>query len=444
MRDEWVRPKPGAAAFRRDAIGAVLVLLGACISFLLYTRIGMFPEPAPAWLSLLTLGIVCLPLALRRRYPSAVAVVVAIGFFVGGQFAVPEALFTSIGLFIALYSVGAWEQDRRVALLTRLGITLAMFVWITVNLIRLTSEPESLPGLSRSGLFSELASYSAIQVFTNLLYFGGAFFFGSTAWRAARTRAQLRAQSALLDEERQTSAAQAVALDRLEIARELHDVVAHHVSVMGIHAGAARRVLDRDPGLARESLELVEDSAHQAVTELRGLLHTLRAVGEAEAEDASVIGLAGLSALVHRANTAGAHAELLVIGTPRPVPQLVDVALYRVAQEGLTNVRKHAGAGATATVRLRFTPDAVELDIADDGILQRRFARESSGFGLRGMRERIGAVGGSLTAARREQGGFLVRAAVPVPPAGTALRGAGIAAALPTDLLPPTTEQAPQ
>ncbi|MEB4614770.1 DUF7134 domain-containing protein, partial [Leucobacter sp. M11] len=178
MRDEWVRPKPGAEGTRRDAMGAALILLGAFISFLLYTRVGMFPEPAPLWLSLLSIALVTLPLSLRRRFPSAVAVVVAAGFFLAGQTAVPEALFVSIGLFIALYSVGAWEQDRRLAMLTRVGITLAMFAWITVNLIRLTNEPENMPGLSRSGLFSELASWSAIQVFTNLLYFGAAFYFG--------------------------------------------------------------------------------------------------------------------------------------------------------------------------------------------------------------------------------------------------------------------------
>ncbi|MEB4614769.1 sensor histidine kinase, partial [Leucobacter sp. M11] len=176
----------------------------------------------------------------------------------------------------------------------------------------------------------------------------------------------LHAQSTLLEEERMTSAAQAVALDRLEIARELHDVVAHHVSVMGIHAGAARRVLDRDPDLARESLELVEDSAQQAVGELRGLLQTLRSVSDDEDPDANVISLAQLPSLINQANAVGGSAELLVVGETRPLPQLVDVALFRIAQEGLTNVRKHAGAGAVATVRLRFNADSVELEIADD------------------------------------------------------------------------------
>lgn len=419
MRDDWVRPRPGPAGIRRDAAGALLVFLGALVATLLYSRLEIYSDPAPVWLTAVALLGLSAPLALRRVYPISVALVVSAAFFVIGQFQVPEMLFSSISLFIALYSVGAWSQHRLAALWARVGITVAMLVWVVVNLILMTSAPESMPGLSRSGLFSQLASFAAIQVITNLLYFAGAFFFGSSSWRAARTRAFLRAQSSELAEERRTSAAQAVAIDRLSIARELHDVVAHHVSVMGIQAGAARRSLDRDPEQARASLGLVEDSAHAAVAELQGLLHTLRSP---ELDDpASTVGLAQLPALVAAAQANGTPTELMIVGSARPLPMLIDVALYRVSQEALTNVRKHAGPDAPAEVRLRYLDDAIELEIADEGISRRIGRPGGSGLGLIGMRERVGALGGSLATQRRERGGFLVRARIPLAPEAGAL-----------------------
>ena len=226
-----------------------------------------------------------------------------------------------------------------------------------------------------------------------------------------------------------TSAAQAVALDRLGIARELHDVVAHHVSVMGLQAAAARMSLDRDPAAAKQALEIVEESAHTAVGELRALVHTLR-TPEAD-EPGSTVGVARLPTLVAEAQSSGTPTTLIVAGEPRALPLLVDVALYRVAQEALTNVRKHAGKGASAEVRLRFGEDRVELEVTDNGVRQTLATgpvashlpaslRASSGLGLRGMRERLGAVGGNIEAGRRDAArgpgtnGFMVRATVPL------------------------------
>lgn len=187
---------------------------------------------------------------------------------------------------------------------------------------------------------------------------------------------------------------------------------------MGIQAAAARRSIERDPARAAAALEVVEQSAHTAVEELRRLVHTLRTP---EAEGASsTVGIAQLATLVSESQSAGVPTTLIVAGEPRPLPMLVDVALYRVVQEALTNVRKHAGRGASAEVRLRFEQQAVEVEVSDDGVRQRAGApSEGSGLGLRGMRERIGAVGGTVQAGRREPGagseagGFLVRAAVP-------------------------------
>ncbi|MBO1901235.1 sensor histidine kinase [Leucobacter weissii] len=432
----WVRPRVDRDGLRRDALLALALALGTTTTSLLYQRTGIYTEVAPVWVWVLGLALCTLPLALRRRYPVPVAVAVSIGFFVCGQFAVPEVLMINICLFIALYTVGAWESNRALAVWTQIVIAIVMVAWLVISLLIASSDPELMPAFSRVGLFSAFATFAVIQIITNLLYFAGAFFFGANAWRAARTLALLEAQGRELESERQTSAEQAVALERLAIARELHDVVAHHVSVMSIQAGAARVSAERDPAAATAALELVERSAETTIRELRSLVGTLRTPEAGDA--ASTVGVARLPALVEESQRAGTPTTLIVAGAPRPLPLLVDVALYRVAQEGLTNVRKHAGRGATAEVRLRFGEDRVELEVADSGI--RRTAASApafpsaaapsstsrgGGLGIRGMRERIGAVGGTLDVGRRERGGFMLRATVMNAPAGATDRAAG-------------------
>ncbi|RGE20784.1 sensor histidine kinase [Leucobacter sp. wl10] len=410
---EWVRPRPGREGMQADIGIAVLLAIASPLMGLLYLRTGLYEDVAEAWVWVVGIAFVALPLALRRRFPVPVAILVAIGFFICVQFTVPDGLIVQICLVLALYTVGAWEQNRRLALWTRFGIAAGIVLWVVLNLIVTSADENFLPGLPRTGIFSAFATFAAIQIITNLIYLGAAFVFGERSWRAAQSQAQLEAQGRELELERQTSAAQAVALDRIEIARELHDVVAHHVSVMGIQAAAARRSLDPDPDRARAALEVVEKSAHSAVEELRRLVRTLRTP---ETEGASTVGIAQLSALVAESQSAGVPVTLIVTGDPLPVPLLVDVALYRVVQEALTNVRKHAGRGATAEVRLRFETGAVEVEVSDDGVRQTLEHHDASGsrLGLRGMRERVGAVGGDLSAGRRERGGFMVRARVPL------------------------------
>lgn len=407
--DTWVRPRPGAVGYRRDALMAFVIVVNAGLSSALYHRLNFYPEPAPLWLVVVAVLGFSLPLALRRRYPEAVAIAVAIAYFVAGQFSVPEALVCNIALFIAIYTLGAWGQNRHRANLVRGIIVVGMFVWIVVNLVVTVSDPEMMPEISRSGIFSELAAWTVIQIATNLLYFVGAWVFGNAMWESARQRALLEAQAAELREEREFSAAQAVALDRVRIARELHDVVAHHVSVMGVQAGAARRVVSTDPAQASASLEVIEQSARSAVSELHQLLTTLR---EDDADPASSSSSTrGVAQLPELVDSAGVPATLRVIGDERPLSALVGFTLYRVAQEALTNVRKHAGPTATVDVRLRYENEAVELEVTDTGN-QRRLTR-GGGLGQRGMQERIDAVGGSLVVGRRDRGGYLVRATIP-------------------------------
>jgi signal transduction histidine kinase len=418
VREHWVRPRPDARGYRRDALGAVVLALAATLTLLLYSRVGMITDPAPVWLSAIVIPAITLPLALRRRYPEAVAVVIAVAFFVGQQFTVPEVLMSNIALFIAIYSVGAWSRNRRAATVVRVIIIVGMFAWISVNLIISVADPEVFPEVSRSGVFSQFASYAVINFITNLLYFGGAYYFGERMWAAARSRAELEDRTAELASEREISAEQAVALDRVRIARELHDVVAHHVSVMGVQAGAARRVVSTDPAQASESLGIIEQNARSAVEELHRLLTTLREDGsdagaDAASESVSTRGVAQLPELIEQCRAAGTEAELHVVGEPRPVTSLVGFTLYRVAQEALTNVRKHAGERAEADVRLRYLDDRVELEITDTGV-GRGLAARGTGLGQVGMRERIAAVGGTLETGPRSRGGYLVRAGIPL------------------------------
>ncbi len=415
MTDVWTRPRPGARGYRRDAVAAAVLLLGTVTTTLLYTRVGFYSEPAPFWLTAAVVLGLTAPLVLRRRHPEAVAVVVAIAFFVGQQFSVPELLFSNITLFIAIYSIGAWSQHRRAADVTRMVIIVAMFVWIAVNVFTSVGDPGTTPGVSHSGVFSQFAALAVIQFITNLLYFGGAYFFGNAAFASARARAELEARTLELARERERSAEQAVALDRVNIARELHDIVAHHVSVMGVQAGAARRVLDSNPAQASESLTLIERNAREAVDELHQLLTTLR--GNENGTDsagagASTLGIEQLPELVQETNAAGVPATFQVVGDAHPVTSITGFTLYRIAQEALTNVRKHAGVGATADVRLRYEPGSVELEITDTGT-GGRHSVTNDGLGHLGMKERIAAVGGSLEIGPRARGGYLVRAAVP-------------------------------
>jgi signal transduction histidine kinase len=250
-----------------------------------------------------------------------------------------------------------------------------------------------------------------LQIMLNALYFGGAYYFGERAWASAAERTVLEQRTVELEREREVTAAQAVALDRVRIARELHDVVAHHVSVMGVQAGAARLVIDRDPAESKRILTGIESSARDAISELRQLLETLRAPGGDTAEPASTLTLDDIADLTVSSTDAGLPTAYTVIGDPVRVPSVVAVNLYRIAQESLTNARRHAGVGATADVRVRYDHDGVEVEIVNTG---RTVGQLRPGLGQLGMRERAIASGGTIEVSPRPHGGLRVRARVPL------------------------------
>jgi signal transduction histidine kinase len=227
-----------------------------------------------------------------------------------------------------------------------------------------------------------------------------------------RSHAALSLHATRLAEERAGWVEDAVAAERARIARELHDVVAHCVSVMVIQAGAAEDLLDRDPEGARQPLRAVQHTGQQAVAELGHMLGLLRGAAAADTLLPQP-GVAQLPELLTHVRDAGLPVRYEVLGAPRDVPPGVDVALFRLTQEALTNVLKHAR-GANADVVLRYTDAAVELAVHDDG----RAAGEGPGLGhgLIGMRERVALYGGTLEAGPRAGGGWAVDAVLPVGP----------------------------
>lgn len=394
-----------------DALLAGVVFVTGVISAALSAISELYGDAqAPLWQALVYLVFVAVPLAFRRIWPAQVAIIVSVAYFAAVTLHIPELYAGNIAMFIGLYTVGAWMPGRRAAMIVRVAISAGMFAWLLVTMYRDaidTARDEDVI----AGAMSPYLAYMLLNLLINVLYFAGAYYFGEYAWKAAMQRRALEQRTADLEREREVTAAQAVALDRVRIARELHDVVAHHVSVMGVQAGAARMVFDQDPARSKEMLGGIEASAREAITELRNLLETLRSSDTGFDDAPSTVGIADIAGLVDASNAAGLPTRFTVVGDAQPVPSVVQVNLYRIAQESLTNARRHAGPTATADVRLRYTDDDVELEVVNTG---RRVLIPRPGMGQLGMRERAIASGGTIESAPREQGGWRVRARIPL------------------------------
>jgi signal transduction histidine kinase len=222
---------------------------------------------------------------------------------------------------------------------------------------------------------------------------------------------ELKDRAARLERAHAADTRAARAEERSRIARELHDVVAHHVSVMIVQAAAARRVLASDPELAGEALSAIEQTGRMAMTEMRNIVGVLRT--DSRAELGPQPGVQDLPALVEQMREAGLPTRLLVEGEPRPLPAGVDLAAYRLVQEGLTNSLRHAGAGAEAVVTVRHKPRELDVRVEDDGAGASEMAMRS-GHGLVGIRERVALYGGILSIGPLPGGGFEVRARFPL------------------------------
>ncbi|MFH9242229.1 sensor histidine kinase [Streptomyces anulatus] len=235
---------------------------------------------------------------------------------------------------------------------------------------------------------------------------------------------QLEERAARLEREREAQSKVAVAAERARIARELHDVVAHNVSVMVVQADGAAYVMDAAPDQAKQALETISSTGRQALAEMRRLLGVLRTGDAPESgEYVPQPDVEQIEDLVAQVRQTGLAVDFKVEGTPRPLPSGVELTAYRVVQEALTNTRKHGGPDAGASVRLVYFDDGLGLLIEDDGRgaaheLYADGGADGAGHGMIGMRERIGMVGGTLDAGPRPGGGFRISALLPLKPPG--------------------------
>ncbi|WP_223166705.1 sensor histidine kinase [Nonomuraea sp. SYSU D8015] len=220
----------------------------------------------------------------------------------------------------------------------------------------------------------------------------------------------VRLRTELNERSRREATEAAVRAERRRIARELHDVVAHHITVINALVGGARATLPPEQEVTRGALESAEQTARQAMSEMRRLLDVLRAEGNEGPDAATGVGAERLPTLIKEARSAGLPASLTVTGEPVELPAAVDHAVYRIVQEALTNTRKHA-VSARASVRLAYEPAAVEVEVIDDGLAK---GAGAPGFGLGGMAERVALCGGQLSTGPRPEGGFRVHARIPL------------------------------
>jgi signal transduction histidine kinase len=319
-----------------------------------------------------------MPLVWRRRYPLGCYAVQFLGALATLQ---RPALAVLVALFIGLYSAGAYGARPLLTLAAPLASSLVLLVLF----------PTANPPLPAWGL----------QLVVGL-----------GVWVAGMAMRERSARLRQVEHERELAARVAVADERARIARELHDVIAHSVSVMVVQAGAARRLVNRQPDRAGEAMREVEGSGRDALTELRRLLGVL-----AERPDELVLapqpGLGQLEALVGRIDAAGVPVDVRIVGTPRPLPPGLDLTAYRVIQEALTNVMKHA-AGARTEVLVEYGDRDLRLAVVDEGGSAGPAGATGAGRGLLGMQERVAAYGGNVEAGAQPEGGFAVRARLPL------------------------------
>lgn len=323
---------------------------------------------------------VTMSVALRRRQPTLVGIgVPVLTAFELALWGDPQIVANAVAYFCALYGLAVWTPPRRFALGAALlvAVDLAASAGPKVNL--------------RSAL-----PFAVITPVVMLL--------------VRRVVGDRERRVQLAERERDLAAREAVVEERARIARELHDAIAHNVSIMVIQAGAERRVLERKRGPTRDVLETIEQIGRGALTEMRRLVGMLRSdTGDPLAPQP---GLNDLPILVTQVREAGLPVELHVDGEPRELPVGIELSAYRIVQEALTNALKHAGE-AHASVRVHYRAESLELEIVDDGA-GGAAPVSSGGHGLVGMRERVALYGGRLDAGRRPSGGFAVRVLLPI------------------------------
>ncbi|MGQ3383759.1 sensor histidine kinase [Glutamicibacter sp. TV12E] len=424
---DWERPAPDAKGLRRDAVLALAFLLFALLMQELVLSLTEKQDAVQRPLAFLILAALILPLMFRRRWPIPMMLVSSVAFIASGTsetYTVGMQLCAQLAYFLGLYTAVTWTRNRRALWASLTVVLLAMAVWIVVSLF--TSDLYAATGMRMvedpAGLLPVEIAYSLYSFLMNLMYFGGAIFLGLISWSNAYSNEIVREQAQRIANQAQQLADRAVNEERLRIARELHDVIAHHIASVGVQASAARLVHDRDPDKSLELMRGIETSARSAVQETRSLLGVLRENDRNDPAPESADGIRNPEPSMARIDELVTANELhgLTVNLSRDehepgfiagLPAGLSLALYRISGEALANVRRHSTAH-TATLSMRSGSDEggtwVEVEVTDDG--RPRPDSSGTGFGLRGIRERANLHHGLVEIGPRIPRGWRTRA----------------------------------
>ena len=393
---QWFTSHPIGTDILITLAFAVLALLN------LYVNWGTSSGLSSFLAVLLTL-LVILPLAVRRRYPLGVLIFMTLAVIAFREFNIPESPFIKYALLLALFNAGAYGRARFRNWVR--GISALLVIGLLTYSIFFQQQGAEVP--------TQTILYQISVILLDVFLFAAAWWIGEVFRTRNQRELELQERTRQLEKERDENARRAVMDERVRIARELHDVVAHHVSVMGIQAGAARRILKQQPEKANDVLSQIEASSRQAVAELQRLLGFLREQNQVD-DISPQPSLKQLDVLFNQMRLTGLSISVKIEGKEKPLPPGVDLSAYRIVQEALTNTLKHAGP-ASANVTIRYLGDAVELEIKDNGnTIISEANKESKGRGLIGMRERVSLHGGEFQAGRLPEGGFIVKAKLPL------------------------------
>ena len=359
-------------------------------------------QPNPRDRSTLNIAFVLLqtlPLVFRRRLPFTVFAVGAGSMAVQGALGFYSPTFAFLALNVALYSLAAYG-DRQLAIL-------GVVAWAGLLSVHLT--------FFVATTWPHVAIADLYDLFNDWVLLAAAWVLGQGVRQRRAHAAELEDRAARLEREREEQARQAAIQERLRIARELLDVVAETLTVIGVQAGAARLVLDADPdpARARAAVAAIEATANRAMAEMRRALGILRDTEQAGAALAPLPGLDRLPALLDQVRAAGLPVDVRVEGTPQSLATSIDLSLYRIAQEALTNALKHARA-TRAEVVVCYAAHDVTVEVTDDGQGSPPPTGQSGGAGTIGMQERVALFGGELRVGPRPEGGYAVRACLPI------------------------------
>lgn len=418
LDDDWERP--GGTISRGDALFTLTVVALSLFVLELMRALGSLVEiDVPVWQQWLLTAIPGLFLLTRRRAPLITVCAATLAYWAIATYEplMASLLSTQVAYFLVVLGGVAWARNRRTMAGVYGVIIFAMFLWLVWGVAVGQATSDMVLAVDPDAWIPATIAAPLMLSVINILYFGGAVLGGQVAWRSARQRLGLQEQTETIREQAGQLREAAVVEERLRIARELHDVVAHHVSGIGVQAAAARRVLDKDPEAAKGALARIEGGSRDAVTQMRGLLGTLRMGEGPTSEDTTAPEptLADVADLVAERNGAVLAVTHDVVedapGDLDAVPTAVGHSLYRTAQEALTNVVRHSTA-QRARVTVRVGARHAEVEVTDDG--RPRPGTSGTGMGQLGIRERVSSHGGAVEIGPRPLGGYRVRARIPL------------------------------